>query len=67
VTGRLDRLVIEAVVGLAQGLGKKTIAEFVTNAATKQMVRSLDVDYAQGYHIGKPLPISQIFSVVPSS
>ena len=53
---------IEAVVRIAQGLGKETIAEFVTNENTKRMVRRLGVDYAQGYHIGKPVPISEILN-----
>ena len=59
---QVDRLVIEAVVGIAQGLGKETIAEFVVDEATKQMVKDLAVDYAQGHHIGKPLPVSELFS-----
>jgi EAL domain-containing protein (putative c-di-GMP-specific phosphodiesterase class I) len=59
---QVDRLVIEAVVGIAQGLGKETIAEFVVDEATKQMVKALAVDYAQGHHIGKPRPVSELFS-----
>ena len=27
------------------------------------MVRQLGVDYAQGYHIGKPVPLSEILSL----
>src|SRR5205807_5533031 len=54
VTGQIDQLVIEAVVGIAQGLGKETIAEFVTNEKTQRIVQRLGVDYAQGHHIGKP-------------
>jgi EAL domain-containing protein (putative c-di-GMP-specific phosphodiesterase class I) len=58
VSGRVDQLVIEAVVGIAQGLGKETIAEFVTNAHNQEIVRRLGVDHAQGHYIGKPAPIS---------
>jgi len=32
--GHTDRLVVEAIVGIARGLGKKTIAEFVTDEET---------------------------------
>jgi len=63
VTGQIDQLVIEAVVGIAQGLGKETIAEFVTNAKTQRMVQRLGVDYAQGHHIGKPVPVSELFQL----
>ncbi len=52
-----DRLVVSAVVRLAQGLGKRTVAEFVGDSETLAMVRSLGVDYAQGFHIGRPAPL----------
>ena len=60
-SGRIDQLVIKAVVGIAQGLGKETIAEFVTDERTKRMVKRLGVDYAQGHHIGKPIPAEDLF------
>jgi diguanylate cyclase (GGDEF)-like protein/PAS domain S-box-containing protein len=53
-TTRSDQLVVKAVVEIAQGLGKRTIAEFVTDAETARLVGDLGVDYAQGYHIGRP-------------
>jgi diguanylate cyclase (GGDEF)-like protein/PAS domain S-box-containing protein len=59
-SGHIDQLVIEAVVRIAKGLSKETIAEFVTDEKTKRMVRRLGVDYAQGYHIGKPVPIAKL-------
>ena len=58
---RTDQLVITAVVGLARGLGKQTIAEFVPDAATCALLVRLGVDLAQGVHIGMPK------SIVPSS
>lgn len=55
---RTDQLVIEAAVRLAQGLGKQTIAEFVGDETTKNLMRSLGVDFCQGYLIGRPAPIA---------
>jgi diguanylate cyclase (GGDEF)-like protein/PAS domain S-box-containing protein len=52
-----DRVVISAVVELARGLGKRTIAEFVGDEATVGALRDLGVDYLQGFHLGKPAPI----------
>jgi diguanylate cyclase (GGDEF)-like protein len=52
-----DRLVVSAVVELARGLGKRTIAEFVGDEATVKALRELGVDYLQGFHLGKPAPI----------
>lgn len=51
-----DRLFVKAINDVAQGLGKKTVAEFVENAESLEMLKELGVDYAQGYYIGKPQP-----------
>ena len=42
------------MVEVARGLGKLTVAEFVEDAATLSMVRSLGIDLAQGYYLGRP-------------
>ena len=57
---KTDQLVIDAVVRIARGLGKQTIAEFVSDAALEQFVRSQGVDLAQGFHVGRPVPVAQI-------
>jgi diguanylate cyclase (GGDEF)-like protein len=54
-----DRLVVEAIVTLARGLGTRTIAEFVGDDATVGALRELGVDYAQGYHLGRPSPLER--------
>jgi EAL domain-containing protein (putative c-di-GMP-specific phosphodiesterase class I) len=59
-TNTTDRLVIRAVVALAQGLGKRTIAEFVGDEQTFATVTALGVDYAQGFHLGKPVPVEDL-------
>jgi diguanylate cyclase (GGDEF)-like protein/PAS domain S-box-containing protein len=51
-----DRLFVKALVDVAKGLGKKTIAEFVENEDILKLLRTFGVDYAQGYHVGKPQP-----------
>jgi EAL domain-containing protein (putative c-di-GMP-specific phosphodiesterase class I) len=63
-----DRLVIRAVIKLAQGMGTRTIAEFVGDEKTFATVAALGVDYAQGFHLGKPAPVESAFgteSVTP--
>ena len=49
-----DKKVVMAIVGLAQTLGVETIAEFVENEEIFNLLEECGVDYAQGYHIGKP-------------
>ncbi|MEA2154203.1 MAG: hypothetical protein QOE11_343 [Solirubrobacteraceae bacterium] len=55
-----DQLVIQAVVNIARGLGTRTVAEFVGDEPTVELLRSLGVDYGQGYHLGMPTPIAQV-------
>ena len=55
-----DRLVIRAVVKLAQGMGTRTIAEFVGDEKTFATVAALGVDYAQGFHLGRPAPVESL-------
>jgi diguanylate cyclase (GGDEF)-like protein len=50
----VDQRLVQAIVGIARGLGKQTIAEFVGDDATLQLLKKYGVDFAQGYHIGKP-------------
>jgi diguanylate cyclase (GGDEF)-like protein/PAS domain S-box-containing protein len=57
-----DRLVVEAIVGIAKGMGKKTVAEFVTDQEMTDRLRESGIDYAQGFHIGPPRPILEGFA-----
>jgi diguanylate cyclase (GGDEF)-like protein/PAS domain S-box-containing protein len=57
-TSTTDQLLIRAAVDIARGLGKKTIAEYVGDEATVELLRELGVDYAQGFHIGRPGPLA---------
>ena len=45
------------MVDIARGLGMKTIAEFVEDAETVALLRELGVDFSQGYHHGRPVPV----------
>lgn len=54
---RTDQLVVKALAGIVRGMGKETIAEFVGDRPTMEMLRSYGVDYAQGYEVGRPAPL----------
>ncbi|HBG46647.1 MAG TPA: hypothetical protein DDW94_06600 [Deltaproteobacteria bacterium] len=51
-----DQVFVKAITDLARGLKIESIAEFVENEQTLELLRSFGVDYAQGYFIGKPSP-----------
>jgi diguanylate cyclase (GGDEF)-like protein len=54
-----DQLTVQAIVQIARGLGKTTIAEYVQDDTTTQMLREYGVDMAQGYHLGRPVAIAE--------
>ena len=54
-----DQLTVQAIVQIARGLGKTTIAEYVQDDATTQMLREYGVDMAQGYHLGRPVDVAE--------
>ncbi|MGA2010472.1 MAG: EAL domain-containing protein [Solirubrobacteraceae bacterium] len=58
VTNQTDQALIKGIVTVAHSLGKLTIAEGVENAATLELLRSYGIEYAQGFHIGRPRPIT---------
>jgi EAL domain-containing protein (putative c-di-GMP-specific phosphodiesterase class I) len=52
-----DQLVVKALVELARGMGKQTIAEYVEDEATMRLLRDFGVDHAQGFEVGRPQPV----------
>jgi diguanylate cyclase (GGDEF)-like protein/PAS domain S-box-containing protein len=60
-TNRTDQLIIESLVALAQGMNKQTVAEYTGSDEAVDFLRRAGVDHAQGFHIGKPMPIESFF------
>ncbi|MGV1047616.1 MAG: putative bifunctional diguanylate cyclase/phosphodiesterase [Solirubrobacterales bacterium] len=57
-----DQLTVKAIVQIARGLGKRTIAEFVQDDDTTRMLREYGVDMAQGFHLGRPVAAAEGFA-----
>ncbi len=55
----VDELVVNSMVDLARGLGKKTVAEGVETEESLRRLAGAGVDLAQGFHIGRPVPVGQ--------
>lgn len=49
-----DRIFVKHINQIAQEFGKKTIAEYVEDAETLDILKEIGVDYAQGFHYGRP-------------
>jgi diguanylate cyclase (GGDEF)-like protein len=56
----VDRHLVKVIVGMAQALDKKTVAEFVGEEDTLRVLRECAVDFAQGFHIGRPRAVTEI-------
>jgi len=54
---REDQIFVRAVTDIAHGMGKRVVAEFVENEEILSILREIGVDYAQGYHIGRPVKL----------
>lgn len=53
---RIDRAMVEAINNIGHVMGIETIAEYVENQATVELLAGMGVDYAQGFWIEKPRP-----------
>jgi len=56
----VDREMVRAIHQVGRVMGIETIAEFVENEHILQHLVQIGVDYAQGYGIARPRPISEI-------
>lgn len=58
----IDREMVRSINEIGHLTGKQTIAEFAENAEIINMLRSLGVDYAQGYGVSTPQRLVKIVS-----
>jgi EAL domain-containing protein (putative c-di-GMP-specific phosphodiesterase class I) len=64
-TNRADRVILESLVHTASGLDKQTVAEFVEDQETEDLLRELGVDLVQGYHVGRPVSVDEAIAALP--
>lgn len=55
LTSHKSKVLIESIITLAKQLDVKIVAEFVSSQEIYDAVSALEIDYAQGFHIGLPL------------
>jgi len=49
-----DQVLVKSMIDIAHSLGKKAIAEYVSNPEILRILKEFGVDYVQGYLLGKP-------------
>ncbi|NJM76259.1 MAG: EAL domain-containing protein [Acaryochloridaceae cyanobacterium RU_4_10] len=57
VQNRVDGEIVEAINRVAHVMGIQTVAEYVENNDILIELKSIGIDYAQGYGIAKPAPL----------
>jgi diguanylate cyclase (GGDEF)-like protein/PAS domain S-box-containing protein len=63
-TNPIDQSIVRAVAEMATALGLVTVAECVEDEYTLDVIRQLGIEFAQGWAIGKPGPLSSILTRV---
>ena len=54
-----DAKIVRSTIDLAHNLGLTVVAEGVEDAKAWQLLRELECDEAQGYHMGRPMPATE--------
>ncbi|MBT3134716.1 EAL domain-containing protein [Alteromonas sp. ALT199] len=54
----IDHATVTAINNIAHSMGKQTVAEFVVDIATAELLKELKVDYGQGFALDKPKPLA---------
>ena len=62
-----DEAIVRSTIELAHSLGLRAIAEGVEDAATLERLRVLGCDEAQGYFVGRPMPLVDLVSWLATS
>ncbi len=57
-----DLLVVQAVQGVAVGMGRTVIAEQIEDRDTADVLLRLGVRYGQGYHFARPAPAHEVLA-----
>ncbi|NPA16491.1 MAG: EAL domain-containing protein, partial [Aquificae bacterium] len=48
------QVIVSTIIDFSRKLGIRTVAEYVYNEDVYSMVKSMGIDYSQGYYLGKP-------------
>ena len=61
-----DGLLVKSTIDLAHGLGLKVTAEGVESPTALALLRGMGCDMAQGYLIGRPVPLADLIERLDS-
>ena len=56
-TNKVNRAMVKSIDEIGKVMGKRTIAEYVEDEHTVNILKELGIDYAQGFYFSRPEPI----------
>ncbi|MCK4866041.1 MAG: EAL domain-containing protein [Gammaproteobacteria bacterium] len=56
----INKIFVESIHNISKIMGIKTTAEYVENEEILNCIKSIGIDYAQGYHISKPVSVKNL-------
>lgn len=59
----IARAMVASINNIGHEMGLQTVAEFVESAAILECLQNIGVDYVQGYHLGRPGPLTELSGV----
>ncbi len=63
LSDRASQTMVKSVTEIAHFMGRQVIAEFVENQQTVDALKTIGVDFIQGYHIGRPVPLHEVLRI----
>ncbi len=63
----MDRAMVESINQIGHVMQIATIAEYVEEARTLELLREMGVDYAQGYGVAAPKPLTELSLPAPAA
>ena len=64
-SSKSDATVVDSTIKLAHALGLRVVAEGVDSEETLALLRAMDCDIIQGFHIGEPTPLPAFLARLP--
>ena len=58
----INKAFVESIHNIGKMMGLKTTAEYVESEDILNTIKKIGIDYAQGYHIGKPAPLKSLLN-----
>lgn len=60
VTSHESRVLVRSMIDLGRNLGMYTVAEGVEDEATLDLLREMQCNVAQGFHLARPMPVGEV-------